>query len=307
MMDDIVTVFGGTGFLGRRIVRQLRTQGFRVRVVSRHPERGGGLFETDGGLQAVAADIHDAKAVAHACAGAHSVVNAVSLYVERGRETFRSVHVEAAERVAEQAGRAGALRLIHVSGIGADRESSSRYIRSRGEGEEVVRGAFAGAIIVRPAVMFGPDDKFLTTLVGLLGRAPIYPLFARGRTRLQPAFVQDVAEAIVRCAQYNKPSAGRIFECAGPQVYTYRQLLETICVQIGRRPAFVPVPFAVWHALASAAEWLPSPPVTRNQVELMEIDNVASPAAPGFHDLGIVPQPVTAGLGAILRAQPGSR
>ena len=149
-------------------------------------------------LQSVVADIHDERSVAEALAGSYGVVNAVSLYVEHGLETFHSVHVEFAERVAVQALQAGVQRLVHVSGIGADAASPSRYIRKRGEGELAVRAAFNDAFFVRPAVMFGPDDAFLTTILKLLRQLPIYPMFGRGLTRLQPAYVEDVAEAIGR-------------------------------------------------------------------------------------------------------------
>src|SRR5258708_23014366 len=195
--DRTVTVFGGTGFLGRRIVRHLRSHGFPVRTASRHPDRGHRLFGPDyPQLQSVEADIHDERSVADALAVAYGVVNAVSLSLERGQETFHSVHVDAAQRVAAQAHRAGVERLVHVSGIGADAASPSRYIRKRGEGELAVRAAFADTLFVRPAVMFGPEDAFLTTILKLLRPLPIYPMFGRGRTRLQPAYVADVADAI---------------------------------------------------------------------------------------------------------------
>jgi uncharacterized protein YbjT (DUF2867 family) len=200
--DRTVTVFGGTGFPGRRIVRHLRSHGFPVRTASRHPDRGHRLFGPDNPqLQSVGANIHDERSVADALGGAYGVVNAVSLYVEHGQETFHSVHVEAAQRVAAQALCAGVDRLIHISGIGADAASLSRYIRKRGGGELAVRATFSDALFVRPAVMFGPDDAFLTAILGLLRQLPIYPMFGRGLTRLQPAYVEDVAEAIGRTLQ----------------------------------------------------------------------------------------------------------
>ena len=171
--DRTVTVFGGTGFLGRRIVRHLRNHDFSVRVASRHPDRGRRLFGADDPhLQSVQADIQDERSVVDALVGAYGVVNAVSLYVEHGQETFHSIHVEAAQRVAAQARRAGVERLVHVSGIGADAASPSLYIRKRGEGELAVRAAFDDAILIRPAVMFGPDDAFLTTVLKLLRQLP---------------------------------------------------------------------------------------------------------------------------------------
>src|SRR5712691_2876228 len=200
--ERTVTVFGGTGFLGRRVVRHLREHGLSIRIASRRPSRGHELFGLDDPqLQSVEANIHDDRSVADALAGAYGVVNAVSLYVEHGQETFHSVHVESAQRVAAQARRAGVERLAHVSGIGSDAASPSLYIRKRGEGELAVRSAFADAALIRPAVMFGPDDAFLTTILKLLGRLPIYPMFGRGLTKLQPAYVEDVAEAIARALQ----------------------------------------------------------------------------------------------------------
>jgi uncharacterized protein YbjT (DUF2867 family) len=176
-----VTVFGGTGFLGRRIVRHLGSREFAVRIASRHPDRGHRLFGPDDPqLQSVEANTHDEGSVADALVGAYGVVNAVSLYVEHGQETFHSVHVEAAQRVAAQADRTGVERLVHVSGIGADAASPSRYIRKRGNGELAVRVAFADALFVHSAVMFGPDDAFLTTILKLLRQPPVYPMFGRG-------------------------------------------------------------------------------------------------------------------------------
>src|SRR5882762_3170265 len=290
--DRTVTVFGGTGFLGRRIVRHLRAHEFAVRIASRHPDRGHRLFGLDDPqLQSVGANIHDERSVADALAGAFGAVNAVSLYVEHGRETFDSVHVESAQRVAAQAHRAGVERVAHVSGIGADSVSQSLYIQKRGEGELAVRAAFADALLIRPAVMFGPDDAFLTTLLRLLRQLPIYPMFGRGLTRLQPAYVEDVAEAIARALQ-GAETPSMTFEFGGPRVYSYEEFLRAVAHQAGLTPRLIPIPFAVWHALAWAFEILPSPPITRNQVELMQVDTVASPAMPGFEELGISPHSV---------------
>ena len=292
MNDRIVTVFGGTGFLGRRVVRHLCKRGFSVRIASRRPDRGHRLFALDDPqLQSVAANIHDEQSVADAVAGVHGVVNAVSLYVEHGQQTFHSVHVESAERVAAQAHRAGVERLAHVSGIGSDATSPSLYIHKRGEGELAVRAAFIDATLIRPAVMFGPDDSFLTTILKLLRRLPVYPMFGRGLTRLQPAYVEDVAEAIARAMQGTETQA-TTFECGGPRVYSYEEFLRAVADEAGLKPILIPTPFAAWYALARFAEMLPSPPVTRNQVELMQIDNVSSPRMPGFGELGISPHSV---------------
>jgi NADH dehydrogenase len=288
----VVTVFGGTGFLGRRAVRRLRAHGFSVRVATRHPDRARGLFgEGDPQFQAVAADVGDDASVTAALAGAQGAVNAVSLYVERGGASFHSVHVEGAARVAAQARRAGVERLAHVSGIGSDPASPSLYIRKRGEGELAVRAAFAEAILVRPAVMFGPDDVFLNSILRILRRLPAYPLFGDGATRLQPAHVEDVGEALARALQRSELAAVTL-ECGGPRVYRYRQLVQAVAETAGLKRPLLPVPFPVWQAVAWLSEKLPSPPLTRNQVELMRIDNVAAPDAAGFAQLGISPKTV---------------
>jgi uncharacterized protein YbjT (DUF2867 family) len=238
-----VTVFGGTGFLGRCIVRHLRYRGFPVRIASRHPDRGYSQFGSDDPqLQFLEANVQDERSVADALDGAYAVVNAVSLYVQHGQETFHSVHVEAAERVAAQAHRAGVERLVHVSGIGADAASPSRYIRRRGEGELAVRAEFNDALFVRPAVMFGPDDAFLTALLKLLRQLPIYPMFGRGRTRLQPVYVEDVAEAVARVIRRAKTHS-IIFEFGGPRVYSYEEFLGAVAHQAGLAPRLIPSPF----------------------------------------------------------------
>jgi len=298
--ERIITVFGGTGFLGRRIVRHLRRCGFAIRIASRHPDRAERLFALDDPkLQSVEANIHDEGSVAEAVAGAYAVVNAVSLYIEQGRETFHSVHVESAQRLAAQARKAEVKRFAHVSGIGADATSPSLYIRKRGEGELAVRAAFADSTLVRPAVMFGPDDAFLTAIVKLLSRLPSYPMFGRGLTKLQPAYVEDVAEAIVRALQRTNIHAAT-FEFGGPRVYSYEELLRTVALEASVKSRLIPIPFAAWHVLAWFAEMLPRPLITRNQVELMQVDTVASPELPGFKELGITPVAVEEILQEIL-------
>ncbi|MGL4967785.1 MAG: complex I NDUFA9 subunit family protein [Inquilinus sp.] len=285
MIKPLVTVFGGTGFLGRRVVRQLAEQGFPVRAASRHP--GGDPSRAgDGTVEPVQADVTDDRSVAAAVAGAQAVVNAVSLYVERGGATFRAIHVDAAARIAREAQRAGVATLVHLSGIGADPASRSPYIRSRGEGEQAVRAAFPAAILVRPAAMVGPDDTFLVPLARMLRRAPVFPLFGGGRTRLQPAYVEDVAAAIVRAMA---GQGGVTYELGGGAVYRYRELIELVARHVGHRSLLLPVPFPAWQVLALIAEQLPHPPIARNQVELMQLDTVADPDMPGFSTLEMTP------------------
>jgi NADH dehydrogenase len=242
-------------------------------------------------LQAVAADIADEHSLAAALVGAYGAVNAVSLYVERGQATFHAIHVEGARRLAAEAQRAGVERFVHVSGIGSDAGSPSLYIRKRGEGERAVQAAFGDAILIRPAVMFGPDDAFLTAIIGVLRRLPAYPLFGGGTTRLQPVYVDDVAEALARALQRTELRAVAL-ECGGPHVYRYRELVSAVANATGLRSRPFPLPFGAWRAMAWISERLPNPPLTRNQVELMQIDNVASATALGFADLGIAPRSI---------------
>jgi uncharacterized protein YbjT (DUF2867 family) len=290
-----VTVFGGTGFVGRRLVRHLSDSTATVRIASRHPARAEG-----DNVEQIVADAHDERSVEAAVVGADGVVNAISLYVEHGGDTFHSVHVEAAARIARVARRAGTKRFVHLSGIGADAASPSPYIRNRGEGEAAVQAAFPGAVVIRPAVMFAPDDAFLTTILGLLRTLPVYPLFGDGRTRLQPVYVDDVAAAIAQVLrQTQRPYP--IYELAGPRVYSYGELLRTIARTAGLRPVLVRIPFAFWDAVAGLTEILPHPPLTRNQVELMQIDTTASDSRPGFGLLGISPRSLEEELKAMLK------
>jgi uncharacterized protein YbjT (DUF2867 family) len=290
-----VTVFGGSGFVGRRVVRHLSDSTATVCIASRHPARAEG-----DNVEQIVADAHDERSVEAAVAGADGVVNAISLYVEHGGDTFHSVHVEAAARIARVARRAGIKRFVHLSGIGADAASPSPYIRNRGEGEAAVQAAFPGAVVIRPAVMFAPDDAFLTTILGLLRTLPAYPLFGDGRTKLQPVHVDDVAAAIAQVLrQAHRPYP--IYELAGPRVYSYGELLRTIARIAGLRLVLMRIPFGFWDAVAGLAEILPHPPLTRNQVELMQIDTTASDSRPGFGLLGISPRSLEEELKAMFK------
>jgi uncharacterized protein YbjT (DUF2867 family) len=293
-----VVVFGGSGFLGQRAVEHLVGHGFTVRVASRHPERARTIFAgSSSGLEMTSADIGGDASIVRAVEGAFGVVNAVSRYVERKDQTFHSVHVEAAERLARLSRDAGAARFVHISGIGADPASPSSYIRSRGEGENAVRAAFPTATIVRSAVMFGKNDAFLMPLAALLRKLPVFPLFGTGHTQVQPVHVEDVAEAIARVIASAAPTS--FYELAGPRVWTYEELLRMIIRHLGVKRALVPFPFPAWQAVAFLAELLPTPPITRNQVELMQVDTVALPASPGFDALGIAPTGIEIALAEI--------
>ncbi|CAN7578679.1 complex I NDUFA9 subunit family protein [Phyllobacterium sp. LjRoot231] len=290
--ERIVTVFGGTGFLGRRIVRRLLEKDFTVRAASRHPERVAALFSSDArGPEAIRADILDPGSVALAVAGSHTVVNAVSLYVERGNLTFERVHVDAAADLAAASRNSKVEQFIQISGIGSDPRSESSYIRARGRGEHAVVSTFP-SVIIRPSVMTGPDDAFLMVLVRLIRLLPVYPLFGDGATRLQPVYVGDVAEAISCLIDRNDPGGSSIFEFGGPHVYTYEELLREIALQLDIRIRLTPMPFAVWNVLARVAEFFPGAPLTRNQIDLMRHDNVAAADLPGLSELNIVPRAI---------------
>jgi uncharacterized protein YbjT (DUF2867 family) len=283
-----VSVFGGSGFLGRRVVQRLTSEGMTVRVAVRHADRARSALRAAGldRVTVFGADVRDQAAVATAVAGADAVVDAVSAYVETSGVTFGAVHERGAETLAREAAAAGVARLVLVSGIGADPESASPYIRARGRGERAVQQAFPRATIVRPSAMFGPGDALFGTLAHLARLLPVLPLIGDGHTRLQPVYVEDVAEAVARILA-DPGTAGRTYELAGPTVYTLRELFSIALRIMGRRRLIVPVPFAVAQVQARLFELLPNPPLTTGQVDLLKADNVASATLPGLRELNI--------------------
>ena len=286
-------MFGGSGFLGRRLVRRLAAEGATLRIAVRSPDRARSILGA-ADLDRVAvlrADVRDPASVAAAVAGVDAVVNAVSAYVDKPGATFASVHEQGARTLAQEAAAAGVTRLVLVSGIGADAQSGSPYIRARGRGELIVRDAFPGATIVRPSAMFGPGDALFGTLAAIARLLPAVPLIGGGRTRLQPVYVEDVAQAIARLLA-DGASAGQTYELAGPGTYTLRELVGFALRLIHKRRLLVPVPFAVAGMQARLLELLPSAPLTTSQVDLLRADNVASGALPGFRDLDIRPQSI---------------
>jgi NADH dehydrogenase len=281
-----VCVFGGTGFLGRRLVRRLAGEGASVRVAVRSPERARSVLPDPDRVEVLRADVREPASVAAAVAGADAVVNAVSAYVEKAGVSFESVHVQGARTVAQEAFAAGVARLVLVSGIGADPESASPYIRARGRGELAARQAFPGATVVRPGAMFGPGDALFGALADIVRLSPVVPLIGGGRTRVQPVYVEDVAEAIARVLA-ERGSAGQTYELAGPGAYTLRELVGFVLRLVDKRRLLVPVPFAVAEVQARLFELLPSPPLTTSQVDLLRMDNLASGELPGLRELGI--------------------
>ena len=288
MASKRVTVFGGSGFLGRQIVKCLAAEGTNVRVAVRHPERAFLLkgFTRDSQIELVRADVWDESTVARAVKKSTWVINTVGHYMEKRGATFDAIHGQGAHNVARQAGNAGVERLIHISGVGADPASDSPYVRARGIGEDLVKSAFEGVTILRPSVIFGPDDSFFNTLAGLARQMLVLPLFGRGRTKLQPVFVGDVAEACVRVLA-DPSTQGKLYELGGPRIYTYKTLMNPVLEHVGKRRALVPVPFFVWDTLAALLSVLANPPLTRDQVKLMKSDNVVGETALTLEDLGM--------------------
>jgi uncharacterized protein YbjT (DUF2867 family) len=307
MTDRRITVFGGSGFLGRRIVERLAAMGAGVRVAVRHPERAASLTRSGraGQITAVHADVWDEATVAPALAGADAVVNTVGHYVERGDASFEAIHGQGARHVAEAATAAGAQRLVHISGIGADPASDSPYVRARAVGERLVREAFPAATILRPSVMFGPND-FLNRLAGIARLVPAIPLFGSGEVKLQPVYVEDVAAAVAKALALPK-AAGQLYELGGPRIYPYKALVQLVLDQTGRRRLLLPVPYFAWNALAAMLAPLPRRPISRDQVKLMQKDNVVSPGALTFADLGITPTALEAIAPGYLGDRPAGR
>ena len=295
MTSQNVVVVGGSGFLGRHIVRLLARAGMRVRVASRDPERGGWLRPMGevGQVVPVQVNVRYPASIRAAVAGADAVVNLVGILYRSGAQRFEAVHSVGAGSVAEAAAEAGIERLVHVSAIGASETSSAEYARSKAGGEAAVRAAFPNATIVRPSVLFGPEDKFFNLFASLARFTPVLPLIGGGQTRFQPVYVGDVGEAVGRCILQGD-GAGETYELGGPRVMTFQEVLEYILEAIGRRRLLVPVPFAIVSLEAALLQLWPRPLLTRDQVELLKTDNVASPDCPGLEALGLAATPIEA-------------
>lgn len=290
-MDRVVTLFGGGGFAGRYVAQALYKTGARVRIAERNPRSAfflkplGGLGQT----QFVAADIHDPAQVAAAVRGSHAVVNLVGVL----KGDFQGLHVEGARNVAEAAKAAGAASLVHVSALGADPESPSRYGRSKGEGEQAVRSAFPEATIMRPSVLFGREDNFINRFAGMARLLPFLPVI-RGEARFQPVFAADVGQAIAVAALDPANHGGKTYELGGPQIVSMRELNEWICRATGHDRTIIDIPDAIGGLLARLTGWLPGAPITWDQWLMLQKDNVVSGGAKGLQDFGISPTPLQA-------------
>ncbi|KUJ80519.1 NAD-dependent dehydratase [Ruegeria marisrubri] len=287
--DRRVIVLGGTGFLGSRVVKELRSRGFPVRIATRFPEKlSREVSELGEDVGVVRSDLRDPDVLKRAFEDASAVVNCVGLYVETRTDSFRDVHVDGARAVAEAAGTLGVSNLIQISGIAAEPESPSSYVRARAEGEDAVRRAFPAATILRPSAMFSRSGAFFGDLDAIVRSLPVVPLFGDGSTRLQPVHVGDVAKAVAVTS--GRAGRGEVFELGGPDIFTYKEILQRLARRAGRRRVFLPVPFWLWWSLARAMSVLPNPPVTPAQVALMQRDNVVGDDVATFSDLSITPQ-----------------
>lgn len=287
-----VTVFGGSGFIGRHLVRRLAQRGWRVRVAVRRPDSA--LFLKPmgdvGQITPVQANLRDEASVQAAVAGADAVVNLVGILYEFGKQRFDAVHHDGARRVAAAARAAGASRFVQMSALGADLQSPATYARTKALGEQAVARAFPGATIIRPSVVFGPEDGFFNRFAAMAMVSPLLPVIGRPPhgPRFQPVFVGDVAEAIARAIE-DPATAGKTYELGGPQVYTLAEILHLVLKWTGRRRLVAWLPMSIVKLQAAVLEWLPVPPLTRDQVKLLQVDNVVSGAKPGFNELGIQP------------------
>ena len=290
MAGGLATVFGGSGFIGRYVVRNLAQQGWQVRVAVRRPDQA--LFlKTCGGVGQVtpiAANIRDDRSVQAAVAGADIVVNLVAILYQSGPQRFDAVQAAGAGRVAAAAMAAGVKRLAHFSAIGADAKSDSAYARTKAEGEALVTRDFPGATILRPSIVFGPEDDFFNRFARMAQVSPVLPLLGGGITKFQPVYVGDVAAAAMRVLE-DEAAAGKTYELGGPQVYSFRELLEIMLRVIDRRRYLLGLPFGLAAAQATFLQLLPKPPLTVDQVRLLKRDNVVSAAALTLKDLGIAP------------------
>jgi uncharacterized protein YbjT (DUF2867 family) len=296
--DTLVTVFGGSGFLGRHVVRALANRGYRIRVAVRQPELTGYLQPLGrvGQIQAVQANVRVAPSVEAAARDADAVINLVGILFERGRQRFDAVQVQGADNVARAAAAAGA-RLVHVSAIGADENSPSHYARSKADGERRVRAAEPQATIMRPSIVFGPEDQFFNRFAALARLFPALPLPGGGHTRFQPVFAGDVGEAIALAVD-GKAKAGATYELGGPDIKSFKELMEFMLATIERRRLLLPVPFAAMRLQAMVLQFAPNPPLTPDQVELLKADNTVDTAARDegrtLEALGIVPNSMAA-------------
>lgn len=292
-MQNLVTVFGGSGFIGGQAVRQLARAGWRIRVAVRQPNLAYAmrLHGDVGQIDVVQANIRNEASVRRALDGATAALNLVSTLYEHGRQGFQALNVMGARNVAAAAKAEGATRVVQMSALGADPASPAKYARTKAEGELAVRDICPDAVIVRPSVVFGPEDDFFNKFAAMASISPVLPLIGGGHTRLQPVFVGDVAKALARVVTLPE-AAGQTYELGGPAALSLRHLMELMLAEIERRRILLPIPFAAAEllgALSDLAATVIPPLITSDQVTMLRTDNVISDAYPGLAELGITP------------------
>ena len=293
MRNRRTAVLGGSGFVGRYVVKRLAARGDVVPVGCRHAEEAKFLRPMGdvGQVEPVNVAIDDEIVLPAFLAGSGAVVNCVGILRESVSQTFERVHHIGPARMARFAREAGVERLVHISAIGADPRSTSAYARTKAAGEAAVRDAFPTVTILRPSIIFGPEDQFFNRFAAMASIAPALPLIGGGETRFQPVYVGDVADAVIKCLG-DPATAGRTYELGGPKIYTFRELLELLLREIRRKRWFIDLPFGIAQVQARLMSILPNPPLTPDQVELLRSDNIVSPGALNLASLGITPTPV---------------
>lgn len=291
----IATVFGGSGFIGGYVAAALAKAGYRVQIVSRNPERAGWVKTAAAAGQVVLrhGNIRDAVSVEQCIKGSEVVVNCVGALSESGKQSFPALHAQAAERIAQFSAQAGVKHLIHISALGVEKAARSKYARSKANGEKAVLAAFPAAVILRPSVVFGPEDRFFNLFAQISRFSPVLPLIGGGKTQFQPVYVGDIADAVVAVLEAPK-FRGKMLELGGPKTYSYREIMQFIIEQTGRHCLMVPLPFPIAALKAALLELFPQPLLTVDQVKLLHYDNIVAPGQSGFKDLGITPRSVEA-------------
>ena len=294
MRNRLITIFGGTGFIGRHVVRRLAVRHARIRVISRNWGVHGRDLQPMGAVGQIVGgplDLSSEAALTEAFAGNHAVINLIGILYETRRQTFAEVQAALPGRIARAARAAGVARLVQMSAIGANPESTSAYARTKAEGEQVTRAAFPEAVIMRPSIVVGPEDGFFNRFAAMARLLPALPLIGGGKTRFQPVWVGDVATAIVAALERDD-ARGQTYELGGPKVYSFEELMRYMLEVVGRKRLLVPLSFDLAAFQARLLEWLPQPPLTRDQVELLKTDNVVTPGMPGLAELGVAPTPI---------------
>jgi uncharacterized protein YbjT (DUF2867 family) len=276
----LVTIYGGSGFIGRNVVRAIAKTGARMRVAVRRPELAGHLQPLGGvgQINPVQANVRYPDSLLAAADGADAVVNLVGILFPTGKQTFKAVQDEGARNVAEAARKAGSRVLVHVSAIGANPQSPSVYARTKAAGERAVQEVLPGAVILRPSIVFGPEDDFFNRFAALARIAPALPLIGGGKTPLQPVFAGDVAKAVI-AGLTGKASGGAAYELGGPEILTLKEVMRRVLTYTMRKRLLVPEPFWLAKLQGAFLQLLPKPPLTLDQVRLLEIDNVVSETA----------------------------